>query len=91
MFNVPIDAHVPTIIEKGAFKNTLKEQRDRIVLLWQHDSDVPVGRPLELFEDHIGLFLKGRLSTTPRALEAGMLLKDGTLSRMSIGFDPIQH
>lgn len=91
VFHVLIEAHVPTIIEPGAFKKTLQEQRGRIVLLWQHDSDVPVGRPLELFEDRVGLFLKGRLSTTPRALEAGTLLKDGTLNEMSVGFDPIQH
>lgn len=90
VFNTLIDAHVPTIIERGAFKKTLSEQWDRIKILWQHNSEEPIGRPLELREDNRGLFLRAQLSGTPRGLEAAQLLRDGILTEMSIGFDPIK-
>jgi HK97 family phage prohead protease len=89
VFNTLIDAHVPTIIERGAFKSSLSEQWDRIKILWQHNSEEPIGRPLELREDERGLFLRAQLSATARGQEAAQLLRDGVLTEMSVGFDPI--
>lgn len=91
VFNTLIAAHVPTIIERGAFKKTITEQWDRVVILWQHNSDEPIGRPLELREDERGLFLRAQLSSTPRGQEAAQLLRDGVVTEMSIGFDPIDY
>jgi HK97 family phage prohead protease len=91
VFNTPIDAlSGPTIIERGAFKKTLAEQWERIKILWQHNSDEPIGRPLEMREDEHGLRLRAVLSSTQRGREAAQLLKDGVIREMSIGFDPIK-
>lgn len=89
VFNTPIDAHVPTIIERGAFTRTLMENRERIKILWQHNVDEPIGRPLELREDERGLFLRAQLSATERGQEAAELLRDGVMTEMSIGFDVV--
>lgn len=91
VFNTLIDAHVPTIIECGAFTKTLSDGWDRVRVLWQHNTDEPIGRPLELREDARGLFLRAQLSATPRGQEAAALLRDGVITEMSIGFDPINY
>jgi hypothetical protein len=91
VFNTPIDAlSGPTIIDRGAFKKTLAEQWERIKILWQHNSDEPIGRPLEMVEDERGLKLRAVLSSTQRGREAAQLLRDGVCTEMSIGFDPIK-
>ena len=90
VFHTLIAARVPTMIEPGAFRQTLSEQWDRIKILWQHNDYEPIGRPLELREDQRGLFLRAQLSATPRGQEAAQLLRDGVLTEMSIGFDPVQ-
>ncbi len=89
VFNTLIDAYVPTIIKPGAFSKTLKENAKRIKVLWQHNADWPIGVPEVLKEDARGLFIDAVLSSTPRAEEAAQLLRDGVITEMSIGFDPI--
>lgn len=91
VFNTVIDAWMLTIIHPGAFAATLAdaEQRDRIVLLWQHDTTRPIGKPLELREDARGLYLRGALADTELGREAATLLRAGVITEMSIGFDPV--
>lgn len=89
VFGVLVDAHIPTVILPGAFARTIVSNRHRIKVLWQHEQNAPIGKVLELREDSHGLFLKAQLSTTERALEAGQLLRDGIISEMSIGFNPV--
>jgi HK97 family phage prohead protease len=84
-----IEAFVPTIIQPGAFTKTLREGRDRIKLLWQHDRDKPIGLPVELAETSQGLEVTGRLSMTQQGREALILMRDGVLDALSIGFDAI--
>jgi hypothetical protein len=90
VFNTLIDAYVPTIIEPGAFTKTIREQFDRIKILWQHQTDEPIGRPLELREDERGLYVRAQLSATSRGDEAARLLRDGVLNELSIGFDVLR-
>src|SRR5215831_864664 len=89
MFGSVIEAFVPTIIQPGAFTKTLREGRDRIKLLWQHDRDKPIGLPVELAETSQGLEVTGRLSMTQQGREALILMRDGVLDALSIGFDAI--
>lgn len=77
------------IVAAGAFKRSLKEHKasKRMpALLWQHNSDQPIGVYSEMREDDTGLYVKGKLSDTQLGREAHTLLKDGALSGLSIGF-----
>ncbi len=84
-----VDAH-ESIIEKGAFTKTLRENRARVKVLWQHDSNEPIGKPLEMKADEKGLFVKGKISNTTRGRDALTLLRDEVITELSFGFDTIQ-
>jgi HK97 family phage prohead protease len=79
-----------TIIEPGAFSKTLGERAGDIKLLWQHDVQTPIGKPVILKETSEGLFLRGKISPTQAGKDALTLLRDGVIDQLSIGFDPIQ-
>jgi Caudovirus prohead serine protease len=55
VFNSPIDAWVPTIIRLGAFTKTLQDRQRKVLLLWQHNMDEPIGVPVEMRETDVGL------------------------------------
>ena len=80
------------IIDKGAFKKTLKEGAKRIKILWNHYILEPIGKPIEMSEDDHGLLVKGKLSLgVQRAKEVLSLMKDGVVTEMSIGYDTIKQ
>ena len=78
------------IIEPGAFTNALAKGWERVKILALHnDCWLPIGRPLELREDANGLFLSAKVSDTSMGKDIKVLLKDGVLNELSIGYDPI--
>ena len=80
------------VIEAGAFTKTIAEGMSsrRIKLLALHqDCNLPIGIPLELREDANGLWVKGKVSDTVMGRDIKTLLKDGVLTEMSIGYDPV--
>ncbi|MFH2113982.1 MAG: HK97 family phage prohead protease [Spirochaetota bacterium] len=78
------------VVDKGAFKKTIKENKSRIKHLWNHSIMEPIGKPDELSEDDTGLFVKGRLVLgVQRARETLALMKAGVVNEMSIGYDTI--
>lgn len=78
------------IIAVGAFTASLKEHKaagTMPAMLWQHDSDEPIGLWTDMVEDAKGLRIKGRLALeTTRGKEAFALLKMGALNGLSVGF-----
>lgn len=87
------------VIEKGAFRETLREAKKSKQwpsMLLQHggwgldaDSLMPVGVWTEMEEDDIGLRVEGRLADTTRGREAHTLLKmqpRPALNGLSIGY-----
>lgn len=78
------------IIAKGAFAASLaahKAAGTMPAMLWQHESDEPIGVWTEMKEDAKGLYIKGQLVLeTMRGKEAHALLKAGALNGLSIGF-----
>lgn len=78
------------IVVKGAFADSLAvhgAKGSMPALLWQHDSDEPIGVYVEMREDDTGLFVKGQLALkTQRGAEAYELLKMKAISGMSIGY-----
>lgn len=78
------------VIEPGAFTKTIAEGWERVKILALHnDCWLPVGRPLELREDSNGLFIKAKISDTSMGRDIKVLLKDGVLNELSIGYDPV--
>jgi uncharacterized protein len=78
------------IVDKGAFKKTIRDNFKRIRNLWNHNVDEPIGRPLALSEDSHGLHTKNKLSLgVQRARETRELMADGVINEVSIGFDTI--
>jgi HK97 family phage prohead protease len=81
-----------TVVDKGAFANTLRGRVSKIKLLWQHDDTQPIGIFTDLSEDNIGLRFTGQLNLdVQKGKEAYALLKQGAMDGMSIGFWPIQY
>lgn len=78
------------VIEPGAFKASLaahKAAGSMPAMLWQHDSEHPIGVWTEMSEDKTGLRVKGKLAMdTQRGAEAYALLKMGAITGLSIGF-----
>ena len=78
------------VIEPGAFTKALAEGWERVKILALHnDCWLPIGKPLELREDENGLFLKAKISDTSMGKDIKVLLKDGVLNELSIGYDPV--
>lgn len=77
------------IVMPGAFAKSLAEHKANgtlPLLFWMHDPTRIPGRWLDMREDSTGLYAKGRLSDTPLGNELRTLLRDGSISGLSIGF-----
>jgi HK97 family phage prohead protease len=72
------------IIVKGAFAKSL--EANKVKVLWQHKTDVPIGRPLLMREDEKGLYVEAKISQTTAGNDAMTLLMDGVIDSMSIGY-----
>lgn len=78
------------IVVPGAFSESLAAHRKAgtmPALLWQHDSDEPIGAYIDMYEDNVGLFVKGQLALkTEGGNDAYELLKLKAISGLSIGY-----
>lgn len=78
------------IVAAGAFAASLASHKSAgtmPAMLWQHDSDEPIGVWTAMVEDEKGLRVTGRLAMeTTRGREAHALLKMGAINGLSIGF-----
>jgi len=80
------------IVDPGAFKKTLKAQKGQIVCLFNHSVMEPIGKPIEMYEDEKGLFIKAKLTLgVQRATEVLALMKDKVITQMSIGYQTIRE
>jgi HK97 family phage prohead protease len=80
------------IVERGAFKKTIKESKGRVPILWQHDPYNPIGVSLELEEDDFGLRARGQLVLeVQQAAEARALMKAKALGGLSIGYQTVKY
>jgi HK97 family phage prohead protease len=73
----------------GAFEKSIGKRKP--AMLWQHNSDSPIGLYDSVEEDARGLRMKGRLlvDSVTQAREAHALLKAGAINGLSIGFNPL--
>lgn len=79
---------VNDIIVQGAFANSLKRKGGKkIKMLWQHRSDMPIGKVTSIKEDDKGLFIKAVLPKDhSTAADVISLIKNDIIDSMSIGF-----
>lgn len=81
------------IIRQGAFADSLSAWRTKgrmPPMLWQHNTDQPIGVWQSMSEDGHGLLVNGKLTKGVQcADEAYALLKDGALDGLSIGYQTV--
>lgn len=83
------------VVEPGAFTPGLvkaKREGRKVKMLWQHDSNYPIGVWDDLAEDDKGLWVRGTLlkDSVAKAAEAYALLKAKALDGLSIGYRTIK-
>lgn len=75
------------IIEPGAFKRTIDQKKGAIPILYQHDTERPIGIGLDMTEKDFGLAVRGQLAMDVQlARETRSLMQLGALRGLSIGF-----
>lgn len=78
------------VIERGAFKDLVKNDDGQVVVLWQHRTDSPIG-VAEVAQDDVGLRFKGKLVLEdPNARRAQAHMKAKSVRGMSIGYDVLE-
>ena len=77
---------VGDVVERGAFAEAAREPA-RVLMLWCHRMDQPIGVWDRIRESDAGLEVSGRLLLdVERGREAAVLLKHGAIDGLSIGF-----
>jgi len=76
----------------GAFGESLaRTAASGVKMLFQHESDEPIGVWDEITEDARGLYVRGRILTvTPQGRMVAALVKAGALDGLSIGFRTVK-
>jgi HK97 family phage prohead protease len=83
------DAH-GDIIEKGAYKKTIQENKHRIKHLFQHDINNIIGRPVEMVEDNTGLLVTSFVSDLKNG-DYRKMYEDGLITEHSVGIIPVKE
>lgn len=80
------------ILIKGCFSKSIQDRgpesaaNDKIIMLWMHDMNEPIGRLTVLYEDDKGLYFEAPIDDVPRGNQAIKQLESGTLNQFSIGY-----
>lgn len=78
------------IIMPGAFRKDLATfLASGFVGGLNHDWDDPIGRPVAVTEGSDGLMIKARISDTTHGRDCRILLKDGVIKSLSIGYQAL--
>lgn len=83
---------VGDILVKGCFSKSIQDRgpessaNDKIIMLWMHNQNEPIGRITVLNEDDKGLYFEAVIDDVPRGEQAVKQLESGTLNQFSIGF-----
>lgn len=72
------------IVHKGAFNKSITERKSRIKFCKNHNLDNPVGVPIDIYEDEIGLHTESKFSAAEKDLQ--IKVREGIFNEMSIGY-----
>lgn len=81
-----------TIFLRGCCAKSINERgpesnaKNKIIHLWQHRTDEPIGQFTVLTEDDYGLYFEAIYDEIPQAERALRQIKSGTLNQYSVGF-----
>lgn len=81
-----------TVFLRGCCSKSIQERgpqsnaKNKIIHLWQHRSDEPIGQFTVLQEDDYGLYFEALYDEIPQAERALRQIKSGTLNQYSAGF-----
>jgi HK97 family phage prohead protease len=80
------------VMARGAFARALRRRgAGGVKLLYQHAAAEPLGVWSELYEDALGLFVRGRVLTElERGRDVLALMREGALDGLSVGFKTIR-
>jgi len=79
-------------VRRGAFAASRLVRTDNLPMLFNHETDTPIGVWDHVVEDEVGLFVRGRLFLgAPNADRAARLIETGSVSGLSIGFRTLRH
>jgi len=85
------------IVQPGAFRETIADlmgakKVGKLPVLWQHDSNMPLGTYTEFREDSHGLFVKGRMPKSDTFVSGRVMpqMKAESVSTMSIGYSTLE-
>jgi HK97 family phage prohead protease len=79
------------VMEPGAFKKTITENKKRIKVLAMHDFYSVIGIPKTLQEDTKGLYFNAKISDTQLGRDIFTLIKDKAITEMSIGYNALKY
>ncbi len=79
------------VVTPGAYAKTLQERKGKVRSLWNHDAfALPIGRFKTLQEDGHGLFVAAEFAKTAFAQDVRVLVSEGAIDSMSIGYRTIK-
>jgi HK97 family phage prohead protease len=82
------------VIKPGAFTKTIAENgpmgKNRIMHLYQHDINKPLGKPYEVKEDSFGLYFESQIIGTSYGEDVLKLYEAGVINEHSIGFKTVK-
>lgn len=84
-----IGPNLVEVFRRGAFEAVARNAH-RVKMLFQHKADAPIGRAIMLEEREGGLYGEFRISKTEAGDEALELIRDGVLTNLSVGFQPLK-
>lgn len=73
-------------IEPGAFADSLQSFAENAIVLFNHDSNLPIGQVRTIIEDSIGLYCECEFSATETAQRVRQLIAEGTIKKLSVQF-----
>ena len=89
-----IDSDIDSI-KQGAFAKTIMENgpegKNRIMHLYQHDVNKPLGKPYMLKEDEFGLYFESKIIGTTYGEDVLKLYEAGVINEHSIGFRTVKN
>lgn len=82
------------VMVKGAYEKTISERgpkgSNRIKQLWQHETWNPIGVPVEIEEDSMGLLVRSYISDI-RGGDYRKMYKEGIITEHSVGFQTMKE
>jgi len=73
-------------MDKNAFNRTIKNNSKRFAHLLNHDTNLMIGKPMEVGTDEKGAFMVSKLSKNTAGRDALIMYEEGIITEHSFGF-----